>query len=96
MLRKMLMWCVVLPLIGGVAFLGSMFGSLYLNGGAPNIECPEFIDLGEQEIGHVALARFAVVNWGRKPLLVDQVRSSSVPAWDWCVMETTSPHLSLS
>src|SRR5205823_5308154 len=42
----------------------------------PAIELPEQIDLGEQEQGSIAIARFSVRNGGRSVLHLDHIRTT--------------------
>jgi hypothetical protein len=45
-------------------------------GSDPIIECPQSLDMGEHELGEIAVARFFVANRGGKELIIDQVRTN--------------------
>src|SRR5712664_2419787 len=42
----------------------------------PVLECPDTIDLGEQESGKVAIGDLSISNSGTTPLVIDQVETS--------------------
>lgn len=46
------------------------------NGGAPRLECPRAVDLGERELGEIAVTNFTIANAGGTDLQIDQIRSS--------------------
>jgi hypothetical protein len=80
MSRKLLLWAVILPVLGVLWFLGSSHfrGRWRVPGrnDPPVLDCPEIIDLGEQEWGQLATARFIITNRGGEELQIDHIQSS--------------------
>jgi hypothetical protein len=77
--RTLFIWVVVPILIGIVSYeiASNSYARRWVTRaiGGPVLECPQVIDLGEQETGQDAIARLTVANRGGKDLLIDQVRS---------------------
>ena len=73
MRRKLILCAAVLPLLGALGFFGpSLVAFLPRLGsshnGPPVLECPETLDLGEQERGQIASERFRSRIEADKPL----------------------------
>jgi hypothetical protein len=80
MKRVRILW-LLLPLLAGVStyFVQRSgvsrywFQKLEL---IPILECPDHIDLGERELGEVALAHITIRNRGGKTLIIDSIQSN--------------------
>jgi len=76
----LLLW-VVVPLLAGMAACAS-YSDTWLGlpgnwvGAGPALECPRLLELGERELGEVALVRFMIANHGGEALIIDEVRSN--------------------
>ncbi|MGI8979756.1 MAG: hypothetical protein ACR2FY_11080 [Pirellulaceae bacterium] len=75
---RYLVW-VLVPLLIGLSVYAARRNSRSLRALArigPVLECPETLDLGERELGEVALSRFTVANRGGGQLEITAVRSN--------------------
>lgn len=77
---RRLVWLLVPPLIG-VAVYAARSGDLSRRwaifiGSDPVLECPATVELGEQELGKVTVARFTVANRGGGELVLDEIRTN--------------------
>jgi hypothetical protein len=75
-----LAWILV-PALMGAAVYAARTGDwarrfAVLRGADPVLECPRLLELGERELGEVALARFTIANRGGRELVVDEFRSN--------------------
>ncbi|MEX2175707.1 MAG: hypothetical protein WD872_15185 [Pirellulaceae bacterium] len=75
---RYLIWLLLPPLIGVVVYAAqsSDWGRRLAAGAVPILECPQAIDLGERELGEVALARFTIANRGDGELLIERIESN--------------------
>jgi hypothetical protein len=78
-LRSILLLAIPL-LTGGVAYIVSCgyahraLSAMYSSD--PILDCPREVDLGEQELGAEAVARFSIANRGRSTLVIDHVQTN--------------------
>jgi Protein of unknown function (DUF1573) len=76
--RRHVIWILVPVLICMSVYLARRNSrSLWiLSGLSPVLECPEVLELGERELGEVAMSRFTIANRGRGQLEITDVETS--------------------
>src|SRR5205085_2712416 len=62
--------------VGGYASRMSDWGHWIWRPSTPVMECPQLLELGERELGEVALSRFTIANIGGGDLIIDQVQTN--------------------
>lgn len=78
MKMRLLVWTIVPILIGLSYYIArTNDGYRWLTlASSPALECPASLELGERELGEVALARFTIANRGGKELVIDEIESN--------------------
>ncbi len=73
-----LAWAIVPALIAASVFAARRSGwsSGIFPGTSPVLECPDMLDLGERELGEVALMRFVIGNRGGGQLEITEIQSN--------------------
>ena len=78
--RAIVFWALFPILVAGIVYSASSGAIMRYwtmwTGSGPILDCPRLIELGEQELGQIAVARFTVANRGGEDLVLDKIQAN--------------------